>query len=581
MVMALKRIGVWFVALTLSILFIFNISVDGYDVLSIVRAYIFMPEITVEVKGSGYNASDIASTLGEEKLKVMSSEAYDQKKHSVRAYMVVDLSGSMSNIMDNVKSCIEDYVNSMGPNDHLVLITFGTSIKFVLSGGESESEIREAVSNLSINENGTLFYETLIQAYNYANAAQSSFDREYILVFSDGMDYQKGNSTYEEAISLYEARNFPLYAVCAPHASRDASDDFGRIARASGGFLTMMKGNVYDGTFDEIIASVNDVTLLKLKAGSNFVNGDDRLLSVKIGDIQANINVPVVNWIPDNVAPETNRITFDEDNNTLAVYFTKDVKNADKISAFDITETSSGKKLNIKEVKYFADRQAANLILDASYSGKFTMIFNGITDCSMEANKLIKNAYFELKLDHVANGSNSEFSWIIVLIVVGFVLLALLMIGVLLATNKKNKSENNDGNIPVLPGIGQSGNELEVNEYESNGIKKVKHHIKAPPGIRVSLRIKTGNTSEQNVSVDISSSLIVGRSDACDLYIDDTKMSRQHFAIENQNGNLALMDLNSRNGTMLNGIKINASQRLSTGDKIFAGLSDIFISFSI
>ena len=72
--------------------------------------------------------------------------------------------------------------------------------------------------------------------------------------------------------------------------------------------------------------------------------------------------------------------------------------------------------------------------------------------------------------------------------------------------------------------------------------------------------------------------LIVGRSDTCDIYIDDTKLSRQHFVIENDNGTFYVMDLQSRNGTMLNGIRINSRQRLSSGDKIMAGLSDIIIT---
>lgn len=106
----------------------------------------------------------------------------------------------------------------------------------------------------------------------------------------------------------------------------------------------------------------------------------------------------------------------------------------------------------------------------------------------------------------------------------------------------------------------------------------VKHHIKTNDAIRIRLKIQTGKTSEQNIETNIVSSLIVGRSDTCDIYIDDTKLSRQHFVIENDNGTFYVMDLQSRNGTMLNGIRINSRQRLSSGDKIMAGLSDIIIT---
>lgn len=79
--------------------------------------------------------------------------------------------------------------------------------------------------------------------------------------------------------------------------------------------------------------------------------------------------------------------------------------------------------------------------------------------------------------------------------------------------------------------------------------------------------------------MEVVSSVIVGRAAACDICIDDTKLSRQHFAIEYEQGFLFLTDLQSKNGTMLNGIRIGSRQKLTSGDKIFAGLSDMVIRF--
>ena len=158
--------------------------------------------------------------------------------------------------------------------------------------------------------------------------------------------------------------------------------------------------------------------------------------------------------------------------------------------------------------------------------------------------------------------------WAIILIVVGGLILAGAVVLVVLLTTKKN----NQNTAAVSNGQG-------VNyEYANSNPEMVKHHIKTNDAVRIKLRIKTGRTSEQNIETNLVSSLIIGRSDTCDIYIDDTKLSRQHFVIENENGNFYIMDLQSRNGTMLNGIRINSRQRLSSGDKIMAGLSDIIIT---
>jgi serine phosphatase RsbU (regulator of sigma subunit) len=64
----------------------------------------------------------------------------------------------------------------------------------------------------------------------------------------------------------------------------------------------------------------------------------------------------------------------------------------------------------------------------------------------------------------------------------------------------------------------------------------------------------------------------LGRSTTVELsYPDDTGLSRQHLAIERDGDGWALRDLGSKNGTMLNGVKVTERAPLNPGDKITAG----------
>ncbi len=66
--------------------------------------------------------------------------------------------------------------------------------------------------------------------------------------------------------------------------------------------------------------------------------------------------------------------------------------------------------------------------------------------------------------------------------------------------------------------------------------------------------------------------LTLGRSSATDLcYADDAGLSRQHLAIELHNGEWKVRDLGSKNGTLLNGIRITGPSALKLGDRITAG----------
>jgi serine phosphatase RsbU (regulator of sigma subunit) len=64
----------------------------------------------------------------------------------------------------------------------------------------------------------------------------------------------------------------------------------------------------------------------------------------------------------------------------------------------------------------------------------------------------------------------------------------------------------------------------------------------------------------------------LGRSSAAELsFPDDGGLSRQHLAIERDGEGWALRDLGSKNGTMLNGAKVNGRMPLKPGDRITAG----------
>lgn len=64
--------------------------------------------------------------------------------------------------------------------------------------------------------------------------------------------------------------------------------------------------------------------------------------------------------------------------------------------------------------------------------------------------------------------------------------------------------------------------------------------------------------------------IIVGREVDCDLPLDHLMVSRAHAEIDFQPPNLKIRDLNSTNGTFINGKKIDSS-RLSVGDEIVFG----------
>lgn len=95
----------------------------------------------------------------------------------------------------------------------------------------------------------------------------------------------------------------------------------------------------------------------------------------------------------------------------------------------------------------------------------------------------------------------------------------------------------------------------------------------APPEVR---REHVTLTVSGRVVRVTSSRVVVGRSRECDVRIDDGNVSRRHFEVVQESPtSWAVTDLGSTNGTEVNGRKVTRRTRLSDGDTITAGGTEL------
>src|SRR5215204_91684 len=71
---------------------------------------------------------------------------------------------------------------------------------------------------------------------------------------------------------------------------------------------------------------------------------------------------------------------------------------------------------------------------------------------------------------------------------------------------------------------------------------------------------------------------VVGRDPDADICLDEEAVSWHHLEIENRGGILMVTDLDSRNGTALNGEPLDRPRRLRNGDTLIVGSHRLEIS---
>jgi DNA-binding NtrC family response regulator/pSer/pThr/pTyr-binding forkhead associated (FHA) protein len=69
----------------------------------------------------------------------------------------------------------------------------------------------------------------------------------------------------------------------------------------------------------------------------------------------------------------------------------------------------------------------------------------------------------------------------------------------------------------------------------------------------------------------VTGEVILGRSPSCDIPLEDSKVSRRHARIAIEEGQARVTDLGSRNGTIVNGEKIDAEAVILPGDRVQVG----------
>jgi hypothetical protein len=130
---------------------------------------------------------------------------------------------------------------------------------------------------------------------------------------------------------------------------------------------------------------------------------------------------------------------------------------------------------------------------------------------------------------------------------------------------------------PAGSAVGADAASAPANDYrrhgpgsEDTGWHKAPRRGNAPdqPGLHVDI-VRPREARRRIVSE--AEPIVVGRAPACDVVLDSPEVSRNHCRIEALNGAVLVTDLGSRNGTFVNGTRIEAPLSIRSDDEVEIG----------
>lgn len=586
-----KRVRFWLAGGVLSaILCMWYMMALAAETPTIEQVYVNLPEVTVY--GTNWPEGKLEAYLGQKGLSYKGKRSFGETGEPVYYYILLDISNSMpDSYFQALKQSIAGFEEHLRTQDRMALYTFGEHVELRLTENHSSLDMESVLESVENTDNRTLLFEAIRAAAERADQIDPEVcRRKVLLVVSDGEDFNIGSTGETEARDSLKKAGIPVYAFAIKDTARENINSFGEFARTSGGTLTIFDaqqaGTVFD-TFPEYMAA-SDV--LEWNAGSNQVTNRLETFTMRTASGQTvSREVMVSRHIKDLDSPEltvvdclkkdqiaiefSERVTGAEIPSHYVVLRHDDKKKKDKAGEkddnqkadeTDARDTEEGVIVTVLSVS--TDKENDNRMIlsfpDELKAGRYTISCTDIFDISMEENAVRNELEFVIDqkplMERVLTGIKGWY-WI------GIILAVLILVIVLLRGYQKVKKGHG---VVYLDGKPVMASEIELHKHISIQEKKGKEFY---------LRVSVKGKCPEDMTLYLNESFIVGRSQICNLYFDDKRMSRQHFALEWDGEHMYVMDLDTTNGTMVNKVPIHQRRRLQQNDVISAGSVELTI----
>ena len=551
-----KRIGkiTGFLLTGICLMFPFNVYAQSCEIEQI---SLHMPDVRVYYR-SDQQEQNYEAYLGGEALNYDKSAQFSELNEGVDYYILLDISASIPDSQfANIKDGIINFISSEGEKDKCVLLTFGDESNVVLNGSENPQDAAAVVQGLKNDDMETVLFQTLVKTADMIDqAAQTEEKRRVIITITDGEDCVTGQATSNEAVSELNHKGIPMYAIAVDVGKEEYINSFGELARNTGGTLSIFNSGTCLDLMNQIRNTVQDSYVAFFHSDTNVASNTREDLTVKFLDQQVTDTKEVIptRWIPDTEAPQVVQWEKESDNE-LKLTFSEKVLNADNLADYKVER--DGEAVAVDSV-FYSEKETPYAVLtfkDKLYTGNYQINFSDITDCSMEKNGITKLDSFDL--DGAKKGKSTTF-WIILIAGIAAVVVAGVIIVVVVTYKKVKKNKG----VIYVDGKATLASNVDVKQHVS---------VVNLPQKTVTFLMKDQINGKCELKITINGSAMAGRSDDCDIYFDDPKMSRQHFALETDGNDVYITDLESSNGTLVNGVRLNRRRKLLPNDEITAG----------
>lgn len=487
---------------------------------------------------------DATITNGENEIALSQTAVtkFEESGEGIHYIVLLDNSGSVDKKqLNHVRKELGTLEKELGEQDKLTVYTVGTKKK---------NGTKTKVNRISAIRSGAK-YTVLYRSINEILAEEASVPmRTVLLLITDGEDDSEGkDNSIENTVRNVKNAAIPVYGILLKNTLSNQNKK--KMKATENEILADWRGDYekcnslgqVSDAFQYIKKVIQKETyIVTFRAADN--RKFDGISNIKISTVENALEGMI----------DYSKNTQDQEPPYIAGEITKTgesairfslcdnsgiVKGADEKGNYIIKSTKEGQKTPdeeaktwaVKSVHYNAGTNEVEITFENPLlTGKYHISFQNITDGSQEANALTEQRNFSFEGLDPSEETMKELAknywWILVI-------LAVIIIGVIVIIVMKRRR-------PVIIREGTTAEEAV-----------------SPDTKRIKLVITDRAGQVKEVEWNVEGSIFIGRSEMCNIFFDDDRLSRQHFAIEVTKVACYIEDLETTNGTFVNGVRLN------------------------
>ncbi len=518
--------------------------------LSIRQSCLAFPELTVfadllDKYGKAFPLTErdsLSAILGGKPLEIMTTRPYSARDDGLLVIFLIDTSASVGpGRFAELQEAVSAWIRRLGPRDRAAVMSFGENVSTVQGFTAEQNALLYAVQSLSPRDGSAHLNLGLMRALDLARVKAVGLpDRRIILLCSDGFREAPGGATADEVRTALSVDPIPVYAVLFDSPERESSDRNVSVQQ-------LLNELGYDaGPVDGKMGPLTNAAI-RVFQQSRGVRWDGSVSNELIGVLRTMARS----------AKDASLAGIGEfSRRSGGMLYRAGYTSFNEIFDSIMSSMDSAHVLTIELEGIEPDSTVRRL--DIAYSDGVRTLADGV-EIRLSSVPVKKE---EAVVDVPKDGS---FRW-------GFVplitVVVLLMTVALLVLRKKRKSPVSlDGRVP---GGREHTVQLPASPHDSRSDEV---------SVQVELTPFNSKHLESMLKGEIRGRLILGRKEAPSVLVvpGDATISARHCELQYTKGKLYVRDLESSNGTMVNGVPIQGNYPIEDGDRLTLGKTELRI----